>query len=174
MIRTKRMYFANILIDIIPNNCFHNFKSMLWRWAGVKVGQNVEIFQGTKIYGLGEMEVGDNVFIGHDVIFMINIEGNEKSKVILEDECIVGTRSIVITGFHDITPNGTRTLARKGTCSEVRIGRGCSVSTNCTVLPGVTVGEMSIVAAGATVTKNVEPYTLVGGCPAKFIKNIVG
>ncbi|MCQ2229811.1 MAG: acyltransferase [Bacteroidales bacterium] len=172
MIKTRRMYFANLLIAVLPNSGCQKFKSRLWRWAGVKVGEGVEIFQGVKIHGVGEMEVGNNVFIGHDVIFMINVEGDEVSKVILEDESIVGTRSIVITGFHDVTPDGVRVLSRNGTCSTVRIGRGCSVSTNCTVLPGVTVGEMALVAAGATITKDVEPYAMVGGCPAKFIRSL--
>lgn len=172
MIKTRRMYFANLLIAVLPNSGCQKFKSRLWRWAGVKVGEGVEIFQGVKIHGVGEMEVGNNVFIGHDVIFMINVEGDEVSKVILEDESIVGTRSIVITGFHDVTPDGVRVLSRNGTCSTVRIGRGCSVSTNCTVLPGVTVGEMALVAAGATITKDVEPYAMVGGCPAKFIRRL--
>lgn len=172
MIKTRRMYFANLLIAVLPNSGCQKFKSRLWRWAGVKVGEGVEIFQGVKIHGVGEMEVGNNVFIGHDVIFMINVEGDEVSKVILEDESIVGTRSIVITGFHDVTPDGVRVLSRNGTCSTVRIGRGCSVSTNCIVLPGVTVGEMALVAAGATITKDVEPYAMVGGCPAKFIRSL--
>ena len=46
------------------------------------------------------------------------------------------------------------------------------MSTQCLVLPGVSVGEMSIVASGATVAKDVPPYSLVGGCPAKFIRDL--
>ena len=52
-------------------------------------------------------------------------------------------------------------------CENVWIGAGA------TILPGVTVGKNAVVAAGAVVTKNVEPNTIVGGNPAKFIKNIV-
>jgi len=153
---------------VLPNSGCQKLKAELYRWAGAKVGQDVEFFQGIKVQGIGELEFGDRCFIGHEVLFMLN----QGSKIIVEDEAIVGSRSIVITGFHPITPDGPRILSREGTSSVVRIGRGCSVSTNCTVLPGVSVGEMSIVAAGATVTKDVEPYTLVGGCPAKFIKNL--
>jgi len=153
---------------VLPNSGCQKFKAELYRWAGAKVGQDVEFFQGIKVQGIGELEFGDRCFIGHEVLFMLN----QGSKIIVESEAIVGSRSIVITGFHPITPDGPRILSREGTSSVVRIGRGCSVSTNCTVLPGVSVGEMSIVAASATVTKDVEPYTLVGGCPAKFIKNL--
>lgn len=168
MIHSKKMYFVNLLMVVLPNRGCQKFKANLYRWAGAKVGENVEFFQGIKVQGIGELEFGDRCFIGHEVLFMLN----EGSKTIVEREAIVGSRSIVITGFHPITPKGERILSREGTHSTVLIGRGCSVSTNCTVLPGVSVGEMSIVAAGATVTKDVEPYTLVGGCPAKFIKRL--
>lgn len=155
-------------MDILPSSGLLSLKAKLYRWAGVKVGKNVEFFQGIKVQGIGEIEIGDGAFIGHEVLFMIN----EGSKIIVENEAIIGSRSIIITGFHPITPEGKRILSREGTFSTVVIGRGCSVSTNCTVLPGVIVGEMAIVAAGATVAKDVEPYSLVGGCPAKFIKNL--
>ena len=168
MIKSKRIYLVNLLMDILPNSGAQGLKTKLYRWAGVRVGEGVEFFQGVKVQGVGELEIGDRAFIGHEVLFMLN----EGSKVIIEPEAIVGSRSIVITGFHPIEPDGERILGREGTTSTVRIGRGCSVSTNCTVLPGVSVGEMSLVAAGAVINKDVAPYTLVGGCPAKFIKNL--
>lgn len=168
MIKSKRIYLVNLLMAILPNSGAQGLKARLYRWAGVKVGQGVEFFQGIKVQGIGELEIGDRAFIGHEVLFMLN----EGSKVIVEPQAIVGSRSIVITGFHPIEPDGERILGREGTTSTIRIGKGCSVSTNCTVLPGVTVGEMSLVAAGAVVAKDVAPYTLVGGCPAKFIKNL--
>lgn len=166
MIKSKRIYWVNIIIALLPNRGFQGLKMSLYRWAGVKVGKNVEFFQGIKVQGIGELEFGDRCFIGHEVLFMLN----EGSKIVVEREAIVGSRSVVVTGFHPITPDDERILSREGTHSIIIIGRGCSVSTNCTVLPGVTIGEMALVAAGATVAKDVEPYTMVGGCPAKFIK----
>lgn len=168
MINSKRIYWVNQLMNLLPNSGCQRLKAKLFRWAGVKVGENVEIFQGVKVQGVGELELGDRCFVGHEVLFMLN----RGSVITIEREAIVGSRSILVTGFHPIDINGERILSREGTCSCVRIGRGCSVSTNCTILPGVTIGEMSLVAAGATVTKDVEPYTLVGGCPAKEIKKL--
>ncbi len=168
MLRSKRVYIFNLLMAFLPNSGCQRMKSSVLRWAGATVGEGVELFQGFKVQGIGELEIGDRAFIGHEVLLMLN----EGSTISIEEEAIVGSRSVVMTGFHPITPEGPRILSREGTCSTVRIGRGCSVSTACTVLPGVTVGEMSIVAAGATVTKDVEPYTLVGGCPAKLIRRL--
>ena len=57
-------------------------------------------------------------------------------------------------------------------CKPVRIGRNAWIGAGATILPGVTIGDNAVVAAGAVVTKDVEPNTIVGGNPAKFIKNI--
>lgn len=168
MISSKKIYLVNLLMAVLPNSGCQKLKASLYRWAGVKVGQGVEFFQGIKVQGVGELEIQDKAFIGHEVLFMLN----EGSKIIVEESAIIGSRSVVMTGFHPITPDGERVLSREGTCSTVRIGRGCSVSTACVVLPGVTVGEMALVAAGATIAKDVAPRTLVGGCPAKLIRTL--
>lgn len=168
MIKTKRMYFANLLLAILSNSGCQSFKSALLRWAGVKVGRNVEIFQSVKIHGVGEVEIGDGAFLGHEVLLMVN----EGSRILIEDGAIVSSRVIVSAGFHDITPYEQRILSRTGTNSTITIGRGCSILAGSIVLPDVHVGEMSIVAAGSVVTKDVEPYTMVAGVPAAFKKNL--
>lgn len=168
MISSKRMYLVNLMMSILPNSGMQGFKSRLFRWAGVKVGQHVELFQGIKIQGIGELELGDYCFVGHEVLFMLN----EGSKIVIEPSAVVSSRCTIMTGFHPITPDGERIISREGTTSTVRIGQGAAVLAGCMVLPGVTVGEKSLVAAGAVVAKDVAPYTLVGGCPAKYIKNL--
>lgn len=161
MVNSKKMYFVNLLLGILPNSGCQKFKTKLMRWAGVKVGVNVEIFQGCKIQGIGEVEIGNNVFIGHDVLILVN----EGSKVIFEDNSGVSTRSLIITGFHPITPDEDRIVGRGGTCSTVRFCKGSGVSANCTILPNVTIGEKALVAAGTTVSTDVAPYSLVGSVP---------
>ena len=168
MIKSKRIYVVNLLMSILPNSGAQGLKAKLYRWAGVKVGQGVEFFQGIKVQGIGELEIGDRAFIGHEVLFMLN----EGSKVIVEESAIVGSRSTVVTGFHPITPDGERIVGREGTSSTIRIGRGCGLATACVICPGVTIGEMSLIGAGAVVTKDLPSYSLAGGCPAKFIKNL--
>lgn len=168
MVNSKRIYFVNLIMEVLPSSGLQKLKAKLFRWAGLTVGKNVEFFHGVKVQGIGEIEIGDGAFIGHEVLLMVN----EGSKIIIEEEAIVSSRVTVITGFHQITPNGKRILSREGTTSTVCIKRGCCVLAGSIVLPGVTVGEMSVVAAGATVAKDVVPFTMVGGCPAKFIKNV--
>lgn len=153
---------------VLPNSGCQKFKASLYRWAGANVGSGVEFFQGIKVQGIGELEIQDKAFIGHEVLFMLN----EGSKIVVEESAVVSSRAMLITGFHPITPDGERIIGREGTCSTVRVGKGAAVLAGCTVLPGVTVGEKALVAAGATVAKDVEAYTLVGGCPAKFIRSL--
>ena len=166
MIKSKRIYIVNLLMDILPNSGAQRLKAKLYRWAGVKVGQGVEFFQGIKVQGVGELEIGDRAFIGHEVLFMLN----EGSKIIIEPSAVISSRCTLMTGFHPITPNGERIISREGTTSVIRIGRGTAVLAGSLVLPGVTVGEMAMVAAGAVVNKDVENSTLVAGCPAKFVR----
>lgn len=168
MIKSKRIYLVNLLMAVLPNSGCQRLKARLFRWAGAKVGQNVELFQGIKVQGIGELEIGDRAFVGHEVLFMLN----EGSRIVVEEEAVVSSRSMIMTGFHPIEPEGRRIIGRDGTSSTVRIARGAAVLAGSKVLPGVTVGEMSLVAAGATVAKDVEPYTLVGGCPAKKIRDL--
>jgi len=168
MISSKKIYFVNLLMAILPNSGLQSLKAKLYRWAGVKVGKNVEFFQNIKVQGIGELEIADGAFIGHEVLIMLN----QGSKIVIEEEAVVSSRVTIITGFHPIDVNGPRIISREGTCSTVVIGRGCCVLAGSIVLPGVKIGEMAMVAAGATVAKDVEPYTLVGGCPAKLIRNL--
>ena len=168
MISSKKIYFVNLMMAVLPNSGCQKFKASLYRWAGAKIGKDVELFQGIKVQGIGELEIGDRAFIGHEVLFMLN----EGSKIVLEESTVVSSRCMLITGFHPIDTRGERIIGREGTSSTVRICKGAAVLAGCTVLPGVTIGEKALVAAGATVAKDVEGYTLVGGCPAKFIKRL--
>lgn len=155
-------------MTILPSSGCQCLKARLYRWAGVKVGDQVEIFQGVKVQGIGELELGDRCFIGHETLFLLN----EGSKITVMEDGVVSSRCMLISGFHPLTPSGKRIIGREGTTSQVTIGRGAAVLAGSIVLPGVTVGEMSLVAAGATVTKDVEPFAMVGGCPAKMIKSL--
>lgn len=168
MINSKKIYLVNLLMSILPNSGLQSLKAKLFRWAGVRVGNNVEFFQGIKVQGVGELEIGDEAFIGHEVMFMLN----EGSKIIVGPSAVVSSRCTLMTGFHLITPNGERIISRKGTTSTIRIAKGAAVLACSQVLPGVTIGENAMVAAGAVVNKDVSPYTLVGGCPAKLIRNL--
>ena len=69
---------------------------------------------------------------------------------------------------HDLAPSQNR----KNHYAPITISNNVWIGSNATILPGIRIGEWAVVAAGAVVTKNVDPYTVVGGNPAKLIKTV--
>jgi acetyltransferase-like isoleucine patch superfamily enzyme len=106
--------------------------------------------------------IGKNVFINHACTFL------DMGGIAIEDDVLIGPKVNLITENHSLNPNDRKTLI----CKPIVVKRNAWIGAAATILPGVTIGENSIVAAGAVVTTDVLPNTIVGGIPAKFIKNI--
>ncbi len=88
--------------------------------------------------------------------------------IIIEDNVLIGPKVNLITENHSLNPNDRKSLI----CKPIVIKHNAWIGAAATILPGVTVGENAVVAAGAVVAKDVLPNTIVGGVPAKIIKNI--
>jgi|SRR5665213_123647 len=106
--------------------------------------------------------IGKNIFINHACSFL------DMGGITIEDNVLIGPKVNLITENHPLNPNDRKTLI----CKPVVIKRNAWIGAATTILPGVTIGENAVVAAGAVVTADVAPNTIVGGIPAKFIKNI--
>lgn len=165
---SKKLFICSLIFKLLPTTHCHKFKAKLLRWAGAKVGKNVEIFSSAKIYGTMNLIIGDGCFIGHDAL----IFGAGGSTISIGDYAKLGSRTIVVTGTHRFSPDGN-CIEKEGTFKDVAIGNGAVVSTGSIVLPGITIGTMAHVAAGSVVTKNVEPYIRVAGNPARPIRNML-
>jgi acetyltransferase-like isoleucine patch superfamily enzyme len=108
------------------------------------------------------IRIGENVFINHACSFL------DMGGITIEDHVLLGPKVNLITENHPINPADRKALI----CKPIRIKRNAWIGAAATILPGVTIGENAIVAAGAVVSKDVPPNTIVGGVPAKFIKKI--
>jgi acetyltransferase-like isoleucine patch superfamily enzyme len=75
---------------------------------------------------------------------------------------------VLATINHDLIPEN----GRKNHYAPIKLGKNVWIGSNATILSGVTIGDWAVVAAGAVVTKDVPPYTIVGGVPAKIIKRV--
>ncbi|MBO9201980.1 MULTISPECIES: sugar O-acetyltransferase [Niastella] len=106
--------------------------------------------------------VGKNVFVNHACTFM------DRGGITLDDEVLIGPKVNLITTNHPINPSQRRATISK----PIVIKRKAWIGVGSTILPGVTIGENSIVAAGSVVTKDVPDNVIVGGIPAKIIKSI--
>jgi acetyltransferase-like isoleucine patch superfamily enzyme len=88
--------------------------------------------------------------------------------ITIEDNVLIGPQVKLVTENHPLDP-----ATRKGLITKpILIKRNAWVGAGATILPGVTIGENSVVAAGAVVSKDVPENTVVGGIPAKFLKNV--
>lgn len=105
------------------------------------------------------------ISIGERVLINYGFHTTSSAGITIEDDVMIGPDVNVLTINHDFADLWT--LIPK----PVRICRGAWIGARAIICPGVTIGEGSIVAAGAVVTKDVAPHTVVGGNPAKFIKN---
>lgn len=139
------------------------------------VGTNVSVGDGT-IIGFGDnIHVGNNVSINYRCIL------NDCNSIVIGNDVLIAPGVQINTASHPtklserLTPNWNPTSGEyrwQTFAKPVIIGDGCWIGANATIIGGVTIGDGAVVAAGAVVTKDVEPNTMVGGIPARLLKNI--
>jgi acetyltransferase-like isoleucine patch superfamily enzyme len=110
------------------------------------------------------IKIGKNVFINHACSFL------DLGGITIEDDVMIGPKVNLITENHPIDPTDRKALL----CKPIMIRRNAWLGAGSTILPGVTIGNNSIVAAGAVVSKDVPPNTVVGGIPARILKKFDG
>ena len=106
--------------------------------------------------------LGKRVFINHACSFL------DMGGIAIEDDVLIGPKVNLITENHPLDPAERRALISK----PIHIKRNAWIGAAATILPGVTIGENAVVAAGAVVTQDVPAYSVVGGIPARYIRNI--
>ena len=138
---------------------FRKFLVAILKSFGARLDWNVSIHPSVTIDYPWNLEMRNKASLGEHcwAYAMASIRIGELS-------CI-GKDVYIITGSHDIEKS-TFDLVTK----PINIGNGCWIATASTLLPGITIGDYSVVAANAVVTKDVPSWTVVGGNPAKFIK----
>lgn len=139
---------------------------------GASIGEGTRIWHFTHVCGgarIGEgCSLGQNVFVGNDVLIgrNVKIQNNVSvyDAVTLEDDVFCGP-SVVFTNVY----NPRSAVVRKNEYRRTAIKHGATLGANSTIVCGTTVGEYSFVAAGAVVNRDVPPYALVAGVPARHI-----
>ena len=130
----------------------------IWHWVhicgGATVGKNCSFGQNTF--------VGNNVTVGNNCKIQNNVSIFDA--VTLEDDVFCGP-SMVFTNVY----NPRSKINRKNEYRETLVKIGATIGANATIICGVTLGKSCFIAAGAVVTKNVEPFALMAGVPAKRI-----
>lgn len=113
---------------------------------------------------------GINIHVGDEFLTNYNVTILDIAPVRIGDYVMIGPGTLITTVNHPLSPKGRR--KHLGQAKPVTIGNDVWIGGNCTILPGVTIGSNVVVAAGAVVTKDVPNNCVVGGVPARVIKQI--
>jgi putative colanic acid biosynthesis acetyltransferase WcaF len=129
---------------------------------GAKVHRDSGVYSSAKIWAPWNLELKRNAWIAYDVICY------NMAKIVVEEDATVSQYSYLCTASHhidsmELTPDTT-------IAAPITIHSNAWIGTQAFIGPGVTIGEGAVVGARAAVFKDVEPWTVVGGNPAKFIK----
>ena len=147
----------------------------------VKLGKDVKIFDFVNLYGCS---IDDNTKIGTFVEIQKNATLGKNCKISshtficegvhIEDNVFVGHNVTFINDKHprSVNEDGSMQTEANWSVIETFIKKGASIGSSSTIMCGITIGENAIIGAGAVVTKDVPPNTIVAGVPAKIIRKI--
>lgn len=153
-------YLFTIEFLNITHNFFPSYLGTLYlRLFGIKLAYNSVLHRGCKFFGLGKFKAGSHVFIGPNC-YLDNRRG-----ITMGDNVELAHNVKIYTLGHNIESPRFETIGR-----SVVLENHVFIFSNAMIMPGVTIHEGGIVLPGSVVTKDVAPYTVVGGNPAKFIK----
>ncbi|WP_321426262.1 sugar O-acetyltransferase [uncultured Bacteroides sp.] len=153
---------ANLLTELNVSVNNERVRELWNEISGAQMGSGSTILVPFYI-NIGQFtRIGKNVFINHACSFL------DMGGITIEDDVLIGPKVNLITEGHPLNPAERKAL----TVKPIVIKRNAWIGAAVTILPGVTVGENSVVAAGAVVTKDVPANTVVAGVPAKVIKTI--
>lgn len=142
----------------------NSVKSLFLRMSGATVGKRVIYYPGVFI------APGRNLHLGDDVDLATGVIITTRGGVSIGHRALIGYRTSIFSSNHHV-PMGVGQIFESGhDFAEVKIGNDVWIGASCVILPGVTIGEGAVVGAGSVVTKDVAPFAMVAGVPAKLIR----
>lgn len=136
-------------------------RDLLRQITASEIDESVNVFTPLYINYGKNTKIGKNVFINFDCVFL------DLGGITIEDNVLIAPKVSLLSEGHPLSPNDRQSLVP----GSIHIRKDAWIGAGATILPGVTVGENAVVAAGAVVSKDVPANTVVGGIPAKHIKS---
>ena len=144
----------------------YNTPNELRRWMSLLIHQ--ELDEGFGLFPPFFTDCGKNIHLGKNVFINAGCRFQDQGGIYIGDGTFIGHNVILATLNHDLNPNTRADMYPK----PIHIGKKVWIGSGAIVLPGVSIGDNSVIAAGSVVTKNVPENVVYGGNPAKFIKKI--
>ena len=138
----------------------------LRRYMSVLIGQEVD--EGFGLFPPFFTDCGKNIHLGKNVFINSGCRFQDQGGIYIGDGTFIGHNVILATLNHDLNPNSRADMWPK----PIHLGKKVWIGSGAIVLPGVSIGDNSVIAAGSVVTKDVPENSVYGGNPAKFIKKI--
>lgn len=162
--KMREASYSTKMLLIQMNNSTNptEIRNLLSRITGSTIDESVGIFTPLYINYGKNTKIGKNVFINFNCTFL------DLGGITIEDNVLIGPNVNIVSEGHPVSPENRHSLVPK----SILIKKNAWIGAGATILQGVTIGENAIIAAGAVVTKDVPDNTIVGGIPAKIIKDI--
>lgn len=149
------LIFILTVVGYVP---IHSFRLAVYRFAGIRIGKDSSFHWRARFYRPWKLRIGRNTIIGNDAMM------DARNGIEIGDNVSLSMGVWIWTMEHD--PQSPLYEVKGG---PVRVEDYAWVSCRVTVLPDVTIGKGAVVAAGSVVTRDVEPYSIVAGVPAKKV-----
>lgn len=159
-----RIFLYSQFVRLLPETRCYLLKAKMLSRCGFDICRTARIVSSARFAGSFNLAVGDDTFIGHDVL----VAGG-KCSINIGNACDIGPRVTLIAGSHEIDMEGAHT-AGKGYSHDIVIESGVWIGACATVLGGVRIGSKSVIAAGSTVTQNIPPNVIAAGSPCRVIR----
>jgi maltose O-acetyltransferase len=148
-------YILNHCVNKVPG---HRLRQAIYRRAGMHIGADTAVFLDVMVYAWRGIHIGSHCVVGEQCV----LDG--RGGLTIGDNVNISGYTIILTAGHD-----PQSATFEGYAAPVAIGDRAWIGTRALILPGVTIGTGAVVAAGAVVSKDVEPFSMVGGVPARAL-----
>lgn len=132
---------------------------LILRFWGARIGKGVAIHHGLQVRKARRLEIGDDVFIGEDVVL------DARGGLVIGSHTSINSRVMIWSAQHDWRAQGFDYVER-----GVVIGRHCWINAASIVIPGRSIGDGAVVGAGSVVSSDVEEWVVVGGNPIQVLR----
>ncbi len=161
-IRAIFMEFILLFVHMAGYMPLHHFRRLVYRFAGVRIGKGSSIHMFTRFYDTTHIIIGQDTIIGESAV----LDGRASLKI--GNHVDIASEVMIYNSEHNVNAENFAAV-EDIVLGPVTINDYVFIGPRAIILPGVTIGMGAIVGAGAVVTKDVAPYSIVGGVPAKII-----
>ncbi len=163
-----RLMLVRLLVAPLPEHTCSRLRTRILRWAGFKIGFGTTFAGMPAMNGSGDLR--SRLYFGQHGWINTGLRLDVGAAITICDHVVIGPEVMLVTSSHDYGLPEHR--AGPLTVAPIVVESGAWLGARCTVLPGVTIGRGAVVGAGAIVNRNVPPNTLVGGVPARVMREL--